>query len=63
MPLGIPYQVDGISLALSARIEDWGTDVHVKAPAHATSLSLPGGASAVAHRAPSHGTRRPAGAA
>ena len=41
MPLGIPYQVDGISLALTAHVDDWGAHVHVTAPHGATPLALP----------------------
>ncbi|HEY3766370.1 MAG TPA: hypothetical protein VGL44_14520 [Gaiellales bacterium] len=48
MPFGLPYQIDGISLALSAHIGDWGTRVHITPPANATPVTLPGGAASVA---------------
>jgi hypothetical protein len=47
MPFGLPYQIDGVSLALTAHIGDWGTHLHVQPPANATPLILPGGASSV----------------
>lgn len=60
MPFGIPYQIDGISLALSVHIGGWGAHVHVKPPANATPLTLPGGATSVAdtHTTTTWNTRR-----
>jgi hypothetical protein len=46
MPFGLPYQVTGITGTLAAHISHWGVPVHVKAPAHATSLNLPAAVSA-----------------
>ncbi len=50
MPFGLPYQIDGVSLVLSAHVGDWGTRVHVTPPANATPATLPGAASSVAYR-------------
>jgi hypothetical protein len=52
MPFGLPYQIDGISLALNAHIGGWGTQLHVKPPANATPLTLPSAASSVAYTHP-----------
>jgi hypothetical protein len=58
MPLGIPYQVDGVSLALTAHVDDWGAHVHVTAPHGATPLALPQ-ASAIANRGATRAKHRP----